>query len=437
MDYKQTILILLPVFALYNLFTGAVPLLAFAIILLSIQFYCLNKFESAFLFLMFASVFGVFFFIYGIRGVGTILFLFSLIIFLREEKVIYSEILKCCIPLIAILLFFTISVFISSGGDYATDKLSQTYLSAVYTVVPISLFFYKIEKFNLIKLALMIITYGLFTYSVGIEYLNIPRIGDILDVGYFRIHMGDTTMQDNNIVSFNYQRIGFYGCFALSLLGFYDNPTIKDNSKLKLVIVVLSSLVVLYSGSRQSILAWIILILIIYAKGKIFTPKIIIASVFVFAVFEWFKTLDIWIFSSLFEADNILEGAQRDQQIEAGLNQFKSSPILGIGYGRFLWQGGYGNYPHNFLVELLCECGIIGTLYILMIPIVYFFRVILVCDISRENLVGVSCLILPYIIRALVSSDMSYNIETFAILFMIPLIRNNYQNNNIEDIYYV
>lgn len=424
MNIKKFLLILLSVFALVNMFTGWISLIVFVFILLGIQFCCLNKYESSFLILLFANVFGVFFFIYGVRGIGSILFLTALLIFLKEEKSILKRIASYSAPLVLILCYFGLSALFTTGGNYAGEKFFRTCTSAMFTVVPFALFFYKIEKFNLSKLALMVCAYGFFTFSVGVEYLGLPRISNIFDLGYFRIQMA-FAQNSGAEVGFNYQNIGFYGCFALSLMGFFKNPTVRTDRIIKTSIYLLSSLVVLYSGSRQSIFAWLILIAIIATKGKVFSLRIIIACSILFVILQWFQSLDLWLFTDLQNANNILEGSQRDKLIEAGMSQFYSSPIWGVGYGRFRWEYGYGAYPHNFMVELLSECGIVGTTIILIIPIYFFFHNILKVHIGKENMVGVLCIIIPYIIRALVSADMSSNIEFFAILFMVPFLKHS------------
>lgn len=429
MNYKNILLITLPFIALANMFLGIIPLMLFVFILLGIQFLCLNKYESSFLLLMFANVFGIFFFIYGIRGIGSVLFIIALFVFLKEEQKIFNRIIDYSRPLIAILIFLGLSVLFTSGGDYAGEKFSRTCLSALFTVVPYALFFYRIEKFNLSKLALMVCAYGFFTFAVGVEYLDLPRINNIFDLGYFRVQMSLLSNRDGD-VGFNYQTIGFYGCFAMSLLGFYNNPTVTGHKRIKAIIYFLSSLVVLYSGSRQSILAWLILIVILITKGKVFSTRIIVAGTILLLLWQWFQSLNIWLLTDLQEADNVIQGAGRDKLIETGIDQFLSAPFFGVGYGRFLWKNGYGDYPHNFFVELLCECGIIGTLIILSIPLYYFFHRILHLQISHEKMVGAACIIIPYIIRAMVSADMSWNIEFFAILFMVPFLNYHQRNYN-------
>ena len=106
--------------------------------------------------------------------------------------------------------------------------------------------------------------------------------------------------------------------------------------------------------------------------------------------------------------EGYMEGSGRGPWIIQGINYFLSSPINGIGYGRYSFMGDYGQYPHNMIVELLCETGIIGLL---------FFFALLIYHIKKswhfsEYYVF---LLLVFFIRSMASGGLDTNIAVLTL----------------------
>lgn len=100
-----------------------------------------------------------------------------------------------------------------------------------------------------------------------------------------------------------------------------------------------------------------------------------------------------------------------------GLELFLQNPVTGVGFGRYSLWGNYGNYPHNLFIEILCELGIIGFLFISAFTLsalkgtkhlwgryIYFFLVLFLASMA--------------------SGGMESNIVVFSFLFALPSHRN-------------
>lgn len=423
---KNIFLVGLVLLGLANLFLGIIPTMIFVFLILSVQFYTLNKYESAFLLSLFANTLGTFFAIKGVRGVGSLFFLFSFIIFALDFKYLYGKYIKYLIPLLLIFVLFMFSVLFSEGGDYAQKKLLDTLTVGLLSSFAFAHFFYYNHKYRPYLIGLFTIIYALFILKYSIDYYGFSNPKNLFDIGLIRNMIVDIQITDFDL-KINYQRIGFMGVFSLSLLFF--NPKIKIAKYLYVLIYFLSILVVLYSGSRQALLTLIIIIsLHILRKNrlKMNLRNYVLFFVFIISVWYIFQSSDVWFLSDIKNTSNIIETSGRSDLINLALKQFYEHPMIGVGYGRYINPDNvYGGSPHNIFIELLTEIGFLGVFFILSILIVFFIKHFIYLKANSYALFGVYCILISYFIRSLVSAEMSYNIELFAVLFMVPLFRLN------------
>lgn len=77
------------------------------------------------------------------------------------------------------------------------------------------------------------------------------------------------------------------------------------------------------------------------------------------------------IFSTLSDVNNgISTSSSRDFLWASALNVFHSSPVIGVGVGRFMQVSGSDMDAHNAYLQILAEQGIVGLL-LFIIPLVY------------------------------------------------------------------
>lgn len=64
-------------------------------------------------------------------------------------------------------------------------------------------------------------------------------------------------------------------------------------------------------------------------------------------------------------AEENLQIENRGTMYQIAIKEFLKSPVVGMGPGG--WATKYGGYPHNVILELLCDTGLVGTLPMLLL----------------------------------------------------------------------
>jgi len=166
---------------------------------------------------------------------------------------------------------------------------------------------------------------------------------------------------------------GFYaGMGVIAGLGQYFKTKRISN----IIVIIISLVMVLASGSRAAIIDCVIgiigLIIIEYGFRK--ARKTIMAFIFaglaVYIMFTYFDDMTIVrrldTFSNLFYSTGVADNSTTTRlgMIQYGLEQFIYRPIQGYGINNFrvLYQQatGWDTYSHNNFVELLVDVGIVG-----------------------------------------------------------------------------
>jgi O-antigen ligase len=241
---------------------------------------------------------------------------------------------------------------------------------------------------------------------------------NLFDFAFFRLNEFK-----ESTVMINYQSLGLNLCIALSFLLARKNITLST----KILLIVLLFLTTLYTGSRQSIFGFLLIVFVGYylsRKKKYLLFLLIVAAIYLVLVYWFIVYMKIELFNVLIKSDNLIEASGRSNLIDRGIELFKQSPLFGVGYGRYSINSTYKIYPHNIFIELLCELGIIGSIAIWSSFLMPFRKVI---AIAKENKFSslLIMLLLSFFVRALVSSDFSTNIQIFALLFSVLIVKQH------------
>lgn len=217
----------------------------------------------------------------------------------------------------------------------------------------------------------------------------------------------------------NYQVVGMnalYGvCLYISQLHF---------NKYKAIFYSIIGLqLVLSSGARQAIFGLLIIIVLRYIffnensiqefniakKVKYMVIGLAIGYVLLLIL----QTLNLgYINDTLSEGD-----LGRDRLRLMGWNLFLKYPIFGTGIGGFNHAYPGMLYPHNLIIELLCECGVFGVLFLLYMIIRHFRKQQMnLLFLTRNN--SFLFLILAVLgIRMMVSDSLGAGVELFSAIF--------------------
>lgn len=361
---------------------------------------------------------------------GVLLMIISFFLLKENWFSFLKETVKTRIYMILTILVFIFSyIFISEHTQYAYNKIINIIISGIsmfycYYVYNHST---KVESTKLMQLV-MITSIGMLAFAQ--QFYNI-EVGGIFQYGIFRescsafdkLHNYETQLLTN------YQNIGVYMAFALSI--YYAQHKFKYHEFLLYSLIGFQCLMT--CSARQGLLAFIIMIILrIYIKGqaKNILGKLILISIFLFVAYHILSTFGGEVVS------NSIEDGDEGRSIRFGLaiEIWKNSPLFGAGIGGFSRIVGFANYPHNFFLEILCECGIIGLLVLIYIVGAFLTKYRIPLNAVTSNGSYIIVFVSALFVRFMVSADLTSSIDLFCILFTISKYKNKikYENNQIN-----
>lgn len=94
--------------------------------------------------------------------------------------------------------------------------------------------------------------------------------------------------------------------------------------------------------------------------------------------------------------------SDRSTYYKLAIGEFQNSPLFGMGPGGYSQK--YASYPHNIILEIVCETGLVGTLYLAALLILAASRICLHA-IKNETVCDVLLFFLVYFIQANISGS--------------------------------
>lgn len=412
-----------------DLFTHFLPPVIYALLLLMMMFLFLNRNEKIYVCLLVLSVpIGSFFYMYSVRGVGGYVYILGLFFFLLnviERKIQVKGYKSAFISLFAIFVMLFFSVITSYGGDYAPQKLRYTIMMGILSFIAFDTLFTSMKNVDVRFLSLYLLLLSYMVLRSSIEVNNIAGPSSVFDLGFLR-----NQTRTNDIFQLGEEgfRLSYHlpGAIALQAFGIFCLKN-KLTSKVSLVFIVLTSIPILYSGARQSIVVFFLMLMIKFLldekNARTFSKMIImlIVTVCIGGIIHYMSK-DGGLFSSVAHG-GMLEGGNRDVDFLRGIMNFINSPIFGIGYGRDSLMGEYNQYAHNIVLELLGETGLVGFLLVFFV----FIRCYRKCKGSVDVWL---ILFLAFIGPAMFSSGFDTNIRVVSFILAVSCSFNNKKITN-------
>lgn len=411
---SRYILFILAVVLTANLFFSITSSLMLSFIIIAIQLLCLRKEDSAFLFLLLGSTFGAFYAQNGVRFVGSFLVWGSALYLLKDLLSYGTNWLSNYKPLLFVIFLILISILITTGGSYSTEKFIAMMMNVVqYTIAFSHLILYN-EKHSFGHIGLMFVLYSIFLLVFMNEQMGVKINLNTLLFSFagFRDDINEYIAGDKEVFHVGYQSIGLHGCMGLIYALFSADKYAKQ---FRTLIIVLSALVVWYAAARQAILLYAVIWLAYFTIYKGLSIKnIIMISLLIIGGYVQLLNLDNDSIEFLMGSTEGKNSA-RDRIMETAMSQFYNNPVFGTGFGRFFIDGEYGCNEHNLFVELLTELGVIGFLSYIGLcakPLISSYHFI-----KRNMLTYAPYLLIlfSYFLRSMVSSDLR---ETIVILIL-------------------
>lgn len=180
---------------------------------------------------------------------------------------------------------------------------------------------------------------------------------------------------------FLYQNVSYYSSFFLGLSFFLSYEFKRDHNLISYYFMFPLMLVQFYiciqSGGRGGcILAFVLMLYYLFVSYglKGFLISIPFTFLVLFIISHYFSSVGVERSLSLFGGEGLID-ENRELLRASALLCFEDSPFLGKGIGSVFYL--IGIYSHNFVTDMLCEIGLLGTIlfsFVLFFPFLFFYR---------------------------------------------------------------
>ncbi|MGE4284942.1 MAG: O-antigen ligase family protein [Clostridia bacterium] len=149
-------------------------------------------------------------------------------------------------------------------------------------------------------------------------------------------------------------------------------------------LMVMTLLVILISGSRKSMLAAVLTLVMMFIfspKGKLFHKLmgITLSLVLIVAVFQIGQVFfnKVYIFRRFATFFNETSNTTRVNMIKEGFQLLGTSPFIGVGLGNYTYASSFGTYSHNTVAEALATTGLLGAIIYFSTYLIIFSKLVL------------------------------------------------------------
>lgn len=315
-------------------------------------------------------------------------------------------------------LFLVFSVFgftylYAQHTEYASDKMQLLVQNGLMSLCGYYLFD-KSDKLKIKDISILLMLTSVCLISYAIVYYNIHP-SSIFDFNWFRQGLLYYHYISQTNILVDYQEVGMDSAYALALI--LCTKTKSHNIYLYVGLAVFLTLV---SGARQSLLAVIIVIALRYTffnevKSINKSLLLIISCFFLYGAYSMLQS------SNIEAVANTLSNGDEERNLIwlNAIKIFMEHPIFGVGLGGFASQTVIENtaWPHNFFLEVLCECGLLGMISLTIIVILFMTRYKVNLKHCTKGGLYYFLPLITLFIRLMVSADFSQSIALFSALF--------------------
>lgn len=403
--------------------------------LLTLRLLVSDKHAAGFYLLMYGGIIGgITRTIYPFLPVYGLLLNFIGLILIRDKITsLFTSGSKAIRYLFLLYIIFAIFYFLGPQDDFAVTKFSNIIQHGIFTLIGYYAFCSYKNINNESILQIMFLS-TLLCFSFVIQYYHFSP-GNIFNYEWFRdqsySYMASTGFEEGTMVS--YQHIAMNMLYGLAI--FLSSQKLNRNKSI--AYVMFATQLILTSGCRQAILGLflvLILRLTVFRSSSIKTNysriigSLIIGTILIFISYQLLVFLNIeFINTTLKEGD-----VGRNAILLEGIQIFLEHPALGAGLGGYHQITGEG-YPHNFIVEILCECGLLGTTLMIALLISSIKKANMSLRFTTQNQSYLLLILSALLVRILVSADLTVSIELFSGIFITLAVTGSMNKTAIEN----
>lgn len=220
--------------------------------------------------------------------------------------------------------------------------------------------------------------------------------------------------------------IGYLACLGAVLL-YAARPDKKCPTGVlarDLVYLFGAALILLWGGARLPIVSIGLVCMLVPLAKPLCARRFVSVSVILLGVLSMgvYHVRDADFVASVFDTSaSWARRVNRDYNWSAAIDCFAERPLCGHGLGGYYVEGitspGDGTYAHNLFLELLSETGVIGTILVVIAPVVCARRYLRRINLrQRASSGGIPAALLAVIfLQSMVSFDLTKSIVVFSL----------------------
>ena len=319
------------------------------------------------------------------------------------------------------IVFFALTFLYGPRSPYAVSKMVNICINGLLYLLAFRTIFVS-KGFSAGHMAQMLLLTTVAMISFSILYYGFSGPSNIFDYTWMRRDSEAFMYQLQEHPITNYQIVGVNALYALTFILSQKKIHIAELCYFFPVCLHL----VLTSGAKQAMFGVIIIILL---KAVVFSDfsrarKWAVIGVSVLFVAGYLTILANDKVSSAAKvinnrSDKTVVDASRGINFLAAISCIQDHPIIGAGLGGYedyiSWQGDqFGKWPHNIILELLSETGVIGLVAVIFLVCAFLRRYKI--PLRRLTRGGLYYFLIPaaMICRFMASSDLGESIVLFS-----------------------
>lgn len=360
--------------------------------------------------------------IYGIMFV--LLGLFLLRNYIKDAFTYNTSGLLC---LLAVFVLFYVYYLVGFQTKFATDKLIQIISNGSLFYISYTCLCKSKKMENEVMTHLLLLsTIFYFVVSKTLEPIGSPKT--IFDFTWYRDHF----MFNSKMVF--YQIIGMNA--LLAMLYYFGQKGLRFFTVHSILLLVTGTYLILMSGARQSILGLTFLLPIAYLLQvsqssqnflKI-AKRLFFVLICAFVLLQLIEMMNISYLSQFFDdsSDSSLEQKlNRDTNYTEAYILIERNLVEGTGLGGYNYLT-KNPYPHNFFLEMLCECGLLGLFVFLFVVVIYIYMNPVKFTLLTYNNTLFFVIYLSLFLTSMISGDFTNSIVLFSALFSTSIIKSHH-----------
>lgn len=410
--WDETIIIILP-FLMIGLMEGFIHLPVIAVFFFLI-FFSMNRLELCIsMLLLFPPLLGTIFRYLNINVPGSIIPVFLVLLLLRMNvlEALYqkSQAILFSATVLGIFIFY---YFITAKTEYSDRKIMELCLNSVIYLIVFSLIASS-PDIDVRRIGRTFFLYGLLLVSFGIDILGYQQFSGLFDFTTFReTSMAFIKLQET--VGISSHSVGIAGMTGLAFL--ISSP---KNGKLDYYLIPAFIWLILISGARQALVA---VLFVFFLKYVLYYRKNFMSGLTLWIVMIMFGGVlylaDVEAINSVIDSNSSLN-TRLNRNYDYAFMMLGQHFEKGIGFGNYYNSWTNEVYPHNIILEILCEMGFFGFLILSVVVLIFISKNEI--SIRKQLICGSFAIIVyvPYLVRSMISDSIGHNISIFIILFTL------------------